>query len=314
MATETEVTNLVGDGAPAGASQMAAMRWAKLNPPKDVKTSFAGKTVIVTGSNTGIGLPAATKFAANGAANVILAVRSQSKGEAAKQAVIQATGRNASDIHVFSLDMSDWQSVKAFTNEVSAKFPAIDIAVLNAGVASPKFVKNPKTGFEEALQVNVLSTAYLAILLMPKLKSTAAQTGTPSQLTLTGSFASKFVTATDVPSSENLLEKLNDPTKFDPAKAYGEIKLVTQYIRQGLTDDFSRDAEGAVDVYVNVACPGFCKTDLGRDFPWYMQIPSRLMQMYGARTAEEGGRALVSATVLGDVGHNKFWSNDSLDE
>jgi NAD(P)-dependent dehydrogenase (short-subunit alcohol dehydrogenase family) len=314
MATEIEITNLVGKGAPAGASQMAAMRRAKLNPPKDITTSFSGKTVIVTGSNTGIGLPAATKFAANGADNVILAVRSPSKGEAAKEVIVQATGRSASDIHVFPLDMSDWSSVEAFADAVSAKFPTIDIAVLNAGIASPKFVTNPKTGFEEALHVNVLSTAYLAILLMPKLKSTAAQSGQPSQLTLTGSFASNFLTTADVPPSTNLLDKLNDPTKFDPAKAYAEIKLLTQYIRQGLTDDISRNAEGAVAVYVNVACPGFCKTDLGRGFPWYMQLPSWLMQMYGARTAEEGGRALVSATVLREKGHNRFWSNDMFEE
>jgi hypothetical protein len=66
MATEADIKSLIGAGPPPSVQgQLGAMKWAKQNPPKDPKFSFAGKTVIITGSNTGIGLPAATKFAAN---------------------------------------------------------------------------------------------------------------------------------------------------------------------------------------------------------------------------------------------------------
>ncbi|KAF1935138.1 NAD(P)-binding protein [Clathrospora elynae] len=316
MATEAEVQSLIGSGPPASVKgQMAAMKWSKQNPPRDPKSSFAGKTVIITGSNTGIGLPAATKFAANGASKVILAVRTLSKGEEAKRTIIAETGCEAESIDVLKLDLGDWASVKAFAAEATSRYDEIHIAVLNAGVATPKYVNNEKTGYDAALQVNILSTAYLAMLLLPKLKSNASK-GTPGQLTFTGSFASKYVTPADVEvkNSQTLIDKLNDPAAFNAGKTYGLIKLVTQYIRQGLVDDFSKDAQGNTDVFINVACPGYCTTDLGRDFPWYLAIPTKLMQMFVGRTAEQGGRELVSATLLGKTGHNKFWSNDTLDD
>lgn len=316
MATETEVQSLIGAGPPASVKgQMAVMKWAKQNPPKDPKSSFAGKTVIVTGSNTGIGLPAATKFAANGASKVVLAVRTLSKGEEAKRNIVKETGCKAERIDVIKLDMGDWASVKAFATEATSRYDEIHVAVLNAGVAPPKYVKNEKTGYEAALQVNILSTAYLAMLLLSKLKSTASK-GTPGQLTITGSFASKYVTPADVKvqNGQTLIDKLNDSASFNAGKTYGWIKLVTQYIRQGLVDDFSKDAQGNTDVFINVACPGYCTTDLGRDFPWYLSIPTKLMQIFMGRTAEQGGRELVSATLLGKTGHNKFWSNDCLDD
>jgi NAD(P)-dependent dehydrogenase (short-subunit alcohol dehydrogenase family) len=316
MPTEAEALSLIGPGPSASVQgQMAMMKWAKQNPPKDPKLSFSGKTVIVTGSNTGIGLPAATKFAVNGASKLILAVRTLSKGEEAKRIIIAETNRNLADIDVMKLDMGDWASIRTFATEVSKKYEDIHIAVLNAGVAPPKFMKNEKTGYESALQVNILSTAYLAMLLLPKLKK-VGEKGAPSQLTITGSFASKYVTPEDahVENGQTLVGKLNDLAAFNAGKTYGVVKLATQYIRQGLVDDFSKDAQGNENVYINVACPGYCTTELGRDFPWYLAVPTKLMQMFVGRTAEQGGRALVSATLLGKTGHNQFWSNDTLDE
>jgi NAD(P)-dependent dehydrogenase (short-subunit alcohol dehydrogenase family) len=314
--TESEFKSLVGPGPPTSVKgQMALARWAKQNPPKDPKLSFAGKNVIITGSNTGIGLPAATKFAANGASKVILGVRTLSKGEEAKRTIIVSTGCEATTIDVLRLDMSDWTSVKSFATDVIDTYDEIHIAVLNAGVAAPKYINNEKTGYEVALQVNILSTAYLAMLLLPKLKSNASK-GAIGQLTITGSYASKYVSPTDVTvqGDQTLIDVLNDPAAFDAGKTYGVIKLVTQYMRQGLVDDFSKDAQGNPDVFINVACPGYCTTELGREFPWYIALPSKLAQMFVGRTAEQGGRELVSATLLGKIGHNKFWSNDIFDE
>ncbi|KAK4234271.1 hypothetical protein C8A03DRAFT_37961 [Achaetomium macrosporum] len=69
--------------------------WAVNHPPADPTVSFAGKTVLVTGTNTGLGFEAAVKYAALGASRLILGVRSADKGEAAKQhiAFVQAVAR-----------------------------------------------------------------------------------------------------------------------------------------------------------------------------------------------------------------------------
>jgi NAD(P)-dependent dehydrogenase (short-subunit alcohol dehydrogenase family) len=278
--TEAEVKSLIGSGPPASVKgQMAIARWAKQNPPRDPKLSFAGKNVVITGSNTGIGLPAATKFAANGASKVVLAVRTLSKGEEAKRTIMDETGCESTAIDVLRLDMSDWASVRAFATEVTNRYDEIHVAVLNAGIAPPKYIKSEKTGYEAALQVNILSTAYLAMLLLPKLKSNASR-GAIGQLTITGSFASKYVSPTDVAvrDDQTLIDVLNDPAAFNAGKTYGVIKLVTQHMRQGLVDDFSKDAQGNTDVFINVACPGYCTTELGREFPRYVAMPTKLAQ------------------------------------
>ena len=58
----------------------------KFFPPKQITTTFEGKTVIVTGSNTGVGYATALKYVQLAASSVILGVRSLQKGEIAKTA------------------------------------------------------------------------------------------------------------------------------------------------------------------------------------------------------------------------------------
>ncbi|GFF44590.1 NAD(P)-binding protein [Aspergillus lentulus] len=63
---QTDVDALLGPGPPVGLGKMQIMCWAAQNSPKDPHVSFAGKTVLLTGSNTGLGFEAAVKFAAHG--------------------------------------------------------------------------------------------------------------------------------------------------------------------------------------------------------------------------------------------------------
>jgi NAD(P)-dependent dehydrogenase (short-subunit alcohol dehydrogenase family) len=315
---QTDVDALLGPGPPAGLGKMQIMRWAAKHPPKDLdpQVSFAGKTVLVTGSNTGLGFEAALKFAAHGAHRLILGVRTPAKGEEAKRKIAAATGCKASLIEVRQVDMSSFASVRSFAQKLDAALPAgLDVALLNAGIAPPKYTVLP-SGWEAGLQVNTLSTALLAILLMPLLKRSRKGTGT-GHLTLTGSFAHIYAERADLPTvdpakGERLIERISAPESFHVEKSYNILKLLTMYIMHGLIEDYARNERGEVAVTVNVACPGYCTTDLGRDFPWYISLPTKLMQMYYGRTAEEGSRSLVSATLLGLRGHGVFWTNDTF--
>lgn len=132
-----------------------------------------------------------------GASRLIIAVRTISKGEEANNKIVQATGGNAASITVMQLDMSTFASVKTFADKLAAEIEQLDIALLNAGIAAFKYMLGPE-GFEAALQVSSLSTALLAILLLPKLRSTAASTGHPSQITFTRSVAHLDITAKDL--------------------------------------------------------------------------------------------------------------------
>jgi len=142
-----------------------------LQPPSPVTTKFTDKIVIVTGANTGIGYEAALKYVELGASTVIIAVRSLSKGQAAKERIEQKT-KIADVVEVWELDMHNFSSVDAFAQRVDHGLPRLDVALLNAGVVSAKY-QSSSEGWEKMLQINTLSTALLAILLLPKLKASS---------------------------------------------------------------------------------------------------------------------------------------------
>ena len=113
--------------------------------------SLSGQTVIVTGANTGLGLEAAKHFTRLGAAKVILAVRSLGKGERAKESVEQATGKKGV-VEVWQLDLSSYESVKAFANKAEA-LPRIDADVENEGDIPATWTV--AEGSERSITVNV---------------------------------------------------------------------------------------------------------------------------------------------------------------
>ena len=132
---------------------------------------FSGKTIIVTGANVGLGKEAVKHFVRLHAAKVILAVRSIEKGEAAK-ADIEKEQKVAPDtLEVWKLDYASYASCKEFAANV-AKLNRVDAVILNAGITTEHFEIFEDN--ESQVTVNVVSTALLALLLLPTLRSTAA--------------------------------------------------------------------------------------------------------------------------------------------
>jgi NAD(P)-dependent dehydrogenase (short-subunit alcohol dehydrogenase family) len=118
----------------------------------------SGRTLVVTGANSGIGLAAARELAAHGA-HVVLAVRDTAKGEAA------AAGLSG-DPEVCALDLADLASVRAFAEGLDR---SIDVLVNNAGVmATPH--RTTADGFELQLGTNHLGHFALAGLLLPRIQ------------------------------------------------------------------------------------------------------------------------------------------------
>jgi retinol dehydrogenase 12 len=131
---------------------------------------FSGKTIIVTGSNTGIGLEIVRHFVRLNASRVIMAVRSSARGEAGKVEVEKST-KKSGIVEVWPLDLSSWQSIEEFSNRASKELSRIDIVVENAGAAEGDF--KLVEGHETTIMVSVLGNFYLALLLMPKLRDTS---------------------------------------------------------------------------------------------------------------------------------------------
>lgn len=153
--------------------------------PPVPKTRFDDKTIIVTGSNVGLGLEAARHFGRLGAARVILAVRDLEKGEAAKKSIDQTLSRSPSPVTVWKLDLSSYDSVREFAARVDKELDRVDVVCENAGIATGTF--RLTEGDESTITTNVVSTFLLAFLLLPKLKETAQRFNTLPTLTITSS-------------------------------------------------------------------------------------------------------------------------------
>lgn len=122
--------------------------------------SFAGRTAIVTGANSGLGAVTARELARNGA-RIILAVRNIQKGEAAAQ---QMTGYETGQVEVRQLDLQDLSSVRQFADGVDQ----VDILINNAGIMATPYAVTAD-GFESQIGTNHLGHFALTNLLLPKL-------------------------------------------------------------------------------------------------------------------------------------------------
>lgn len=168
-------------------------------------TKFTNQTIIVTGSNTGLGLEAARHFVRLDASKVILAVRSLSRGHLAAESIVASEGRPDA-VEVWELDLASYASVASFARR-AADLPRLDVVVANAGVYTFDF--STAEDDEATITVNVVSTMLLGLLLLPKLRETAAAHGSKAVLTFTGSFVHYFTTFPER-HAENIFESLND--------------------------------------------------------------------------------------------------------
>jgi NAD(P)-dependent dehydrogenase (short-subunit alcohol dehydrogenase family) len=150
------------------------MSWTEANIP-----DLTGKTVVVTGANSGLGLET-TRLLASRGAHVIMACRTRAKAEAALQDVRDQLPK--ASVEFIRLDLSELASIRAFGEAVMAAHDKLDVLINNAGVmAIPR--RETADGFEMQLGTNHLGHFALTSVLMPLLmKTPAARVVTVSSL------------------------------------------------------------------------------------------------------------------------------------
>ncbi len=134
----------------------------------DAAGDLAGRTFLVTGGNTGIGLATARTLAAGGG-RVYLACRSRAKGEAAVAALAEQTGNN--HLAYLPLDLADLASVRACAAGFLTRDEPLHVLVNNAGVAGRRGLT--RDGFELQFGVNHLGHFALATALLDRLAASA---------------------------------------------------------------------------------------------------------------------------------------------
>ncbi|KAF2449999.1 retinol dehydrogenase 12 [Karstenula rhodostoma CBS 690.94] len=277
--------------------------FAKLPYPT---SSFAGQTIVVTGSNTGLGLEAARHIVRLGAARVILAVRTISKGEAAAENIIATTRATKDVIEVWPLDLSDYDSVRAFGARLQT-LDRLDAVVQNAGVLTSQWKVDQGSGLESHIAINSVAAVLVGLLALPKLKETARKTGARTRLSFVGSDLHFIAALKEAEREGALLDVLSDEKSANMGDRYNTSKLLLHYAIQELAARSPLDA--GAGVIISDVTPGACESDLFRDEQgWLQSIVQSILTKLVARTTEVGSRALVHAVnpELGPEAHGRF--------
>lgn len=254
--------------------------------------SQEGRTIIVTGSNTGIGFEAARALAAKGA-RVLLACRSKDKAEAA-MARIGAEVAGA-DLAFLPLDQGDLASVRAAA-EMASKEARLDVLLNNAGVMMPPLTRT-RQGFEQQFGVNHLGTFALTGLLLPKLAENPW-----SRVVITASLAHK--------RGKIDFDNLDASKGYNRGIFYAQSKLAN-ILHMFELDRRLRAAGSSVKA---VAChPGVAASELVRHIPLGNAIVGPLLSMFLNTSAKGAWPALQAATDPAVEG-GTYWGSQNRAE
>ena len=219
---------------------MAIPKWTYKDIPDQ-----AGRTVIVTGANSGIGYDTARGLAAQGA-QTIMACRSPERGRAAMQKIRQQ--HPDAQLEVMHLDLSDLGSVRTFADTFKARFERLDLLINNAGIMMTPQGQTSQ-GFELQMGTNHLGHFALTGLLLDRLRATPG-----SRVVNVSSTMQRFAGPLD-------LENMNAEKRYDKTAAYSQSKLANLLFTYELQ---RRIEQSEVDISVTAAHPGYTGTNLQR--------------------------------------------------
>ncbi|KAJ7493234.1 hypothetical protein B0H11DRAFT_2190852 [Mycena galericulata] len=288
-----------------GILTLLRMQWGAQEPV--VKADLTGKTVIVLGANTGLGFEATKHFASMNPGRLILACRSQSRGQAAVEKLKGATGYAKAELWI--IDLADFESVKAFATKFEQDGGRLDILVENAAVAITEY-KPTKDGWESSIQVNNLSTSLLALLLLPAMIKTAHEHSTLPRLVVVASGMHYWAKINkSLVESPEIVTTLGSAgyckTKFEKnglSNRYSITKLLNVFFVRALNARIT----SSTPLIVESVDPGYCYSELRREFSGIRAVLDWLMERALALSTEVGSRQLVWAALAQQDQPNKL--------
>ena len=254
------------------------MPWTSSDIP-----DLAGRSAVVTGANSGLGLEVARALAQRGAA-VVLACRDLGKGKRALEAVRRtATG---AEPELARLDLADLASVAAFATAHGESHPeGLDLLVNNAGImAPPRGVT--ADGFEAQLGTNHLGHFALTGRLLPALLQR------PRARVVTVSSVAHRMGRID-------FDDLHGTRRYRRWRAYGQSKLANLLFALEL----DRRAQAAATPLVSAAAhPGYAATKLQTSSPpAHEALAMRLLNPLIAQSAAMGALPVLFAATVDDL-------------
>ena len=213
------------------------MPWTRRDVPDQ-----SGRTIVITGANSGIGLEAARVLAGAGA-HVVLACRDAGRAQAAAAELRASDAR--SSLEVVPLDLASLASIRDFAKVFSDRHARLDVLINNAGVmAIPR--RTTADGFEMQLGTNHLGHFALTGLLLGRLRAA------PGARVVT-------VSSTAHRAGRMRWGDLQSERSYQRWIAYGQSKLSNLLFCYEL----SRRLDAAGERIVSAAChPGYSATNL----------------------------------------------------
>ena len=245
-----------------------------------------GKTCIVTGANSGIGLVEARVLAQKGA-KVILACRDMEKANAAVESIRSAVPR--ADVSASKLDLASFASVREFAARFSGEHDRLDLLINNAGVMIPPEKTFTEDGFELHFGTNHLAHFLLTGLLLPLLgKAPVARIVTLSSI----------VYRTARIDFDNLNAEREYSRGGGPA--YMQSKLVCLMYALELQRRLEKKGSSIISV---AAHPGFTLSKLTRNTP----ISHFILWLGAAQRPDSGAMPILRAATDSEVRGGDFY-------
>jgi NAD(P)-dependent dehydrogenase (short-subunit alcohol dehydrogenase family) len=258
----------------------------------DTMPDQSGRTVVVTGANSGLGFEATRAFAQKGA-SVVMACRDRDRAQSAKEKISSAVSEPS--LSIIELDLADLDSIQSFAETFTEEYDDLHVLCNNAGImAIPR--QETADEFEMQFGVNHLGHFALTGLLLDHLRGTEGETRVVTQSSgLHENGAIDF-------------EDLHGEQEYDRWDAYAQSKLANLLFAYEL-DRRLRATDASV---TSVGChPGYADTDLQRRGPemrgskirlWGMKIANTLF----AQSAQRGAFPLLYAATASDISGGEY--------
>lgn len=270
---------------------MTAKNWTA-----DAIPSQQGKTILVTGANSGLGLEASKVLSSKGA-HVIMTARNMKSGN---EAISLIKEENAdAKLDLMQLDLSDFASIRQFSQEFHQKYKQLDVLINNAGVMFPVKRELTKQNFEVQFGTNHLGHFLLTGLLLDILRSTPN-----SRIAIQSSGQHKA----KMGKPDIHFDDLN----FD--KGYNKYMAYTQSKLANLLFAFELDRQlkaNKIDITVVAAHPGYTKTNLVRHSGFFVQA---IITNILAQSVQMGTLPILRAAIDTGVTGGEYFGPTEMGE
>lgn len=259
----------------------------------------SGRTVLITGANSGIGFAAAKFLAVNGA-DVVMACRNRAKAEDAV-AEIEADEPSGS-VEILEMDLADLDSIATAAKQFAEEHDRLDMLVNNAGVMGlPR--SETAQGFEMQIGVNHLGHFALTAHLLPTLLDTAG-----SRIVIISSVGHR--------SGRMNFDDLQSEQSYTRSGSYFQSKLANLLF----LNELQRRLEAAgADTIATAAHPGISTTNLTHDvaggwFNWMFQLAAPLTNLLITQDSEGGSLPTLRAATDPEAEGGDYFGPDGFQE